>query len=217
MFSMDSFQSFYDPEIIAVPVGSRTFRVCVPSRIEDFIDPLDPLRAFPLWVKIWPAAYVLAELLAATASDAGQQMIEVGGGLGLVSVVAASAGHRISFSEADPNALQFARANALLNGLPQLPVLHLDWNSPSCAERFDVILGSELIYRRHDITPLLALFARLLAPGGHILLAGEDRQSTCEFLIRSATAYRVERVGTVRCPSLRSANAVQVLRLEPIG
>jgi 2-polyprenyl-3-methyl-5-hydroxy-6-metoxy-1,4-benzoquinol methylase len=214
MVSLESFRSTYNPDIVAVDVGGRTFDIFVPSRIDDFINPLNPLQAFPLWAKIWPAAHVLAGLLAKTAPERGRRMIEVGGGLGLVSVAAASAGHRITLSESDPVALEFARATALLNGLADLPVIRLDWNSDPGPERFDVIVGSELVYRREDIQPLVSLFSRLLADGGHILLAGERRRAMGEFLSRGAPLFAVDRIPAAPAPDACDGRDIQVLRLE---
>lgn len=184
MFSLADFRIRHDPETLEVPIHGRRYRIFTPRAIEHFIDPADPLKRFPLWVKLWPAAVVLAEWIAAQPADPGRRIIEIGAGLGLVSIVGADRGHRITLSEHDGHALEFARASALNNGCPELPVVRLDWNRPWCDEGFNLILGSELLYRPGDILPLKTLFGRLLKPGGTVVLAGETRATTPAFLAR---------------------------------
>lgn len=191
MFSLEDFRMRHDPETVEVPVHGRRYRIFTPRSILDFIDPADPLKGFPLWVKLWPAAPALAEWIAAQPVDAGRRMIEIGAGLGLVSIVGADRGHRITLSEHDGHALEFARASALNNGCLELPVVRLDWNQPWCGESFDLILGSELVYRPEDILPLNTLFGRLLKPGGTVVLAGETRATTAAFLRRIQNHFTI--------------------------
>lgn len=191
MSVLDAFRLKYDPETVEVSVRGRRYRLFVPRAIERFLDLGNPLKGFPLWVKLWPAAAVLAEWIAGQPADSRRSLIEIGAGLGLVSIVAAERGHRITLSEHDADALEFARASARLNGCPELPVCRLDWNRPGRRQGFDLILGSELVYRPADIAPLLSLFERLLNPGGAVVLAGEDRGTTAAFLGRVQTRFAV--------------------------
>jgi predicted nicotinamide N-methyase len=191
MSFLDAFRMEHDPETVEVPVGGRRYRLFTPRAIERFLDPENPLKGFPLWAKIWPAAMVLAEWIAGQPVDDRRSLIEIGAGLGLVSIVGADRGHRITLSEHDTHALEFARASARLNGCPDLPVIRLDWNRPWQAPGFDLILGSELVYRPEDIAPLLSLFGRLLRPGGTVVLAGETRGTTAAFLRQVQTRFAI--------------------------
>jgi 16S rRNA G1207 methylase RsmC len=107
--------------------------------------------------------------------------LEIGGGVGLVSIVAASCGHHITMTEFNPDALQFARANALINQCPGLNIRELDWNTPRLESRFSYIVASEVSYKEQDIKPLLALFNNFLAADGQVLLAGEMRKLSKDY------------------------------------
>ena len=126
-----SFDTDYDSEMTHVVINSRRYSIQVPSRIEPFVDPLDTMANFPLWAKIWPAAIILSEYVAHLKPDANRTMLELGGGLGLTSIVAASYGHRITLSEGNPDALRFARASAGLNPGGPFPIINFDWSQPS--------------------------------------------------------------------------------------
>jgi predicted nicotinamide N-methyase len=119
---------------------------------------------------------VLAGHLAEMPVAPAKKIIEIGAGVGLVSIVAASCGHDITLTESDPDALQFARANALVNGCPQLTILDLDWNRPQLKDTVDYIVASEVTYTKEDLQPLIGLFKRCLRSDGEVLIAGEMRR-----------------------------------------
>jgi predicted nicotinamide N-methyase len=214
MISQESFHAAYDAEPVEMVIAGRSYRIFTPRTIERFLHDAGTLNGFPLWARIWPASLVLAELVASTPADRRRQWIEIGGGLGQVSIVAAACGHRITFSEANPHALAFARASAELNGLPQLPVVPLDWGERSAPGPFDVVIGSEVVYRDADIAPLQRLFARLLKPGGEVILAGEVRRVSDGFLRRMEESFHVQ-VHRKRLCAGPHAVTVLVFRLQP--
>ncbi len=215
MFSLDQFLVQYDPETVEIPILGRRYRIFTPRAIEPFVDPVNLLKGFPLWVKLWPSALVLAEWIAAQPVDAGRSMIEIGAGLGLVGIVGADRGHRITLSEHDPHALEFARASALNNGCPGLAVVRLDWNRPWSGEAFDLILGSELVYRPTDILPLETLFGRLLKPGGAVVLAGEPRATTAAFLDRVQSRFSIRVIAEAPGRS-GSGKPIRIHELKPL-
>jgi len=214
MISQESFQAASDAEPVEMTIAGRPSRILTPRTIERFLHDAGTLNGFPLWARIWPASIVLAEVVASMPVDHCKEWIEIGGGLGQVSIVAAACGHRITFSEANPHALAFARASAELNGLPQLPVVPLDWGQRSVPGTFDVVIGSELVYRDADIIPLQHLFTRLLKPAGEVILAGEVRRVSDGFLRRMTEFFHVQ----VHRKHLRSgphSTTVLVFRLQP--
>ena len=91
-----------------------TFRI--PLDIDRFMDADDPMHNFPLWARIWKASWILADHLAGMPMEAAGSILEIGSGLGVASIVAASRGHRVTMTEYDEDALAFARANAAING-----------------------------------------------------------------------------------------------------
>ncbi len=181
MLSLESFYKRYETETTQLTVNGRNYRILLPKNLTAFIDPRDILHEFPLWAKIWPASWVLADYLAAIAPQPHHRLLEIGGGAGLVSIVAACSGHRMTMTEYNSDALLFARANAILNGCPQLPLVKLDWHHPGLKGRFDLIVGAEVAYKEEDIASLLKLFSAHVHPAGEVLLAAEMRRISRNF------------------------------------
>ena len=181
MFSLESFHDQYQTQITDLTVAGRKYRILLPRDLEQFINSDDILDNFPLWAKMWKASWILADFLTRKQVDPEQRLLEIGGGLGLVSIVGCTCGHRMTMTEYNPHALQFAQANAHLNDCAQLPIVRLDWNHPSLEGSFDTILASEVIYRPQDFASLLNLFQSYLAPCGEIILASEMRKTSREF------------------------------------
>ena len=181
MFSLESFHKEYETETTEVAIKDRKFQILLPGFLPRFIDTQDVFHEFPLWAKIWQASWVLADYLAGMPVEAQKQFLELGAGVGLVSIVAASLGHRITMSEHNYDALQFARANALINECPRLPIVDLDWNRPQSPGRFDYIVASEVTYKKEDCRPLVKLLKACLEPDGEVILAGEMRKSSMDF------------------------------------
>ncbi len=181
MFSLESFKQQYQTDTAEVVVADRRFHLFVPRSIERFIDPVDPLRNFPLWSKIWYASLVLADYLARLPVNPAKQFLEIGSGMGLVSIVATRKGHNMTLTECDPHALNFARANVMLNKCSKLKIKRLDWYAPDLEEMFDYIVGSEVLYKKEHFPLLLKFFKQYLKPDGKIILVGELRRTDLAF------------------------------------
>jgi len=181
MFSLESFYEQYPTETVEISVAGRKFQMLLPRDLETFINSEDVLDDFPLWAKLWKASWVLSDFLGQKKADPDERLLEIGAGLGLVSIAGFASGHRMTMTEYNPHALQFAQANAHLNNCAQLPVVRLDWNRPELNGPFDTILASEVVYRSQDFAPLLRLFQSYLAPAGEIILASEMRKTSGAF------------------------------------
>ena len=191
MFSLESFHKEYETTTNELVINGRRFQVLLPKDLTRFINTRDVFNEFPLWAKIWPASWVLAGYLAEMPVASAKKIIEIGAGTGLVSIVAASFGHTITLTESNPDALQFARANALVNGCPQLPIRELDWNRPQLKDRVDYIVASEVTYKKDDLQPLLSLFNRCLSLDGEVYLAGEMRKVSRDFYQQLETGFNI--------------------------
>jgi predicted nicotinamide N-methyase len=201
MLSLEAFQKAYETDISEVVIRGQRFRLFVPKTIDRFIDEDDVLQRFPLWSKIWEASLILADELANMTVHPGKTFLEIGSGLGLVGVVAASFGHNVTLSEYDPHALAFAWANAQLNGCLSVRVVSLDWNKPELNGVFDYIVGSEVIYHERDFDPLQAMFQKFLVPGGEVILCAEMRKTNMAFFAFMQEGYAIK----ARKKTLRAA------------
>ncbi len=184
MFSLTSFHEKYKTDLSDLTLQGRKFRFFVPKSLDAFVDTDDIFHEFPLWAKIWDASIVLADYLAAMPADQDRNLLEIGCGLGVAGIVAASFGHRVTLTEYNDDALAFVRANACENQTAERPIpdiRKLDWNTPEIVEPFDTIVGSEVIFKEEDYAPLSRLFKRCLKPSGEIILAERVRETSIGF------------------------------------
>jgi predicted nicotinamide N-methyase len=192
MDALAKFKATYDTETVDLAIGGRPLCFHVPRTLDPFIDHDDPLRNFPLWTKIWEASLLLASKMATRPVSSGETLIELGAGLGVAGLAAAAFGHQITITEYDPHALAFLEANRLENQCNAARVCRLDWHNPELKDRFDVILGSELIYKESDFRVLHTMFSSMLRPGGEVLLAGEIRQTNKAFFDRMQSDFHIQ-------------------------
>ncbi len=173
-----------------VVLKAATFIIDRPGDMEELLDLPSVQSAFnadsymPYWADIWPAARMLARAVLETDWQPDLTALEIGCGLGLAGLAALSKGLRVIFSDYDLTAVAFAERNAGLNGYTNYGAHPFDWRDPPDDLIVPMILGSDLTYEERNHDPLLAVFEKMLAPGGTILLTDQDRPATPAFIAR---------------------------------
>ncbi len=191
MFSLERFKQKYNVEETRYQVAGQSLSFFVPQKIDPFINTDDLFADFPLWSKIWEATAVLSFHLSTMTPDPGRRFLEIGAGMGVAGLVGAKLGHRMTITEYNSDAIEFARANAVLNDIDTVDIRRLDWNNPLIEGRFDYIIGSEVVFKEEDIPGLHHLFQRYLKPGGTIFLAEGMRKTTRAFVKQMETHYTI--------------------------
>lgn len=155
-------QQFSDPDQVAERLG---------------ISP----ASWSLFGVLWPAACVLAEKLSRIDLK-GRRVLEVGCGLGLASLVAHARGADVTASDIHPLADSFLRANATLNHLTPIPFHRGDWHivDPGLG-RFDLIVGSDLLYDRGLPGALSDHIERHSCGSAEVILVDPDRGLQARF------------------------------------
>lgn len=148
----------------------------------------------PYWVELWPAAVLLARFIEERAAEVrGRVCLDAGCGLGLSALVAASCGARVLAFDYEPEALAYARHNAVLNGLPEGggPLWAvMDWRAPAVAPgRADLLFGADILYERRFFEPVAALLDFALAPHGRAWIADPERS------VSAGAWERLEKLG----------------------
>ena len=126
----------------------------------------------------------------------GASLLDLGCGMGLSGTAAAAAGGRVLFADLEPPALLFARLNSLPYGR-RVRTRRVDWRTDRLGERFDRILGADILYERKQWDFLEPFWRAHLAPHGSVLL-GEPGRKTGEMFVewiaeRGVGAERVSR------------------------
>jgi predicted nicotinamide N-methyase len=137
--------------------------------------PADELH-LPYWAELWDSAPALAHFLADHPHylHGPPSVLDLGCGMGLSGTVAAALGARVLFADLEPPALLFAA----LNSLPwrhRTRTRRVNWQTHDLEERFDLILGADILYERAQWHYLEPFFRRHLAPRGHVLLGEPGR------------------------------------------
>jgi len=171
-----------DIQHITVEIGTLSLEIELPRDIDQVINYYAEHHAesadlIPYYAELWPSAVALAQyLLKLPQQLSGKSVIELGCGLGLPSLVAASRGAQVVATDFHPHNEQFIRRNIQLNNLTAVTYRTLDWKEPPCNLHGDLILGSDLLYEARNIQPLVKCAAALCATQGSIILADPGRE-----------------------------------------
>lgn len=178
----------FDTTVSDVYVDGRTFSILRPRNSDDLIREEDFVKdeRLPYWADIWPSSTILASHLVSLAESSrdrtGKRALELGCGVGLVTIAAMTAGYDVTATDYYTDALAFTRANAWRNLGKSPAVRMIDWRSfPRDARGYDLILASDVLYEREYALILPGIFKDALAPGGMVILADPGRIGAPEF------------------------------------
>ena len=133
----------------------------------------------PYWAELWDSAFGIALFLAQTKTENPPprlNVLDLGCGMGLAGTVAAALGAKVLFADLEQPALLFAA----LNSLPwrqRVRTRRLNWRTDRLAERFDLIIGADILYERAQWEYLEPFWRAHLSPGGTVLLGEPGRQT----------------------------------------
>jgi predicted nicotinamide N-methyase len=149
---------------------------------------------WPIFGLIWPSGQQLAMRMATHALVSDQRILEIGCGLGLASLIAHRRGADVTASDCHPLAATFLRENEKLNELAPMPYCHGFWSSAEMGGnapiaqselrvegRFDLIIGSDVLYERDDSGALPWFIAQHANPGAQIWIVDPDRANRAAF------------------------------------
>jgi predicted nicotinamide N-methyase len=153
----------------------------------------EPLH-LPYWAELWESANGIGQYLVQEyATLKAVNVLDLGCGQGLAGCAAAALGAKVLFADLEAPALLFAR----LNSLPFAKAVRtrrLNWQTDRLDERFELILGADILYERKQWEHLEPFWRAHLAPGGKVLLGEPGRQTGDLFIDWIAVrGWRMER------------------------
>ncbi len=161
-----------------------------------FFDPLGQAQdlgissaTWPLFGLLWPSGAHLAARIALRPVNLNEHILEVGCGLALSSIVAHRRGADVTASDCHPLAGNFLQRNLDLNGLLPMPYVHGPWGAAPVVNRstigtprrYDLILGSDVLYERDSRGDLASYIAQHAAPVAQVWIADPDRSNRPAF------------------------------------
>jgi predicted nicotinamide N-methyase len=178
----------------------------LPQAADELIDEAEYAddERLPYWAELWPSGRALARYLLENGRAkvlengsakvrecesakvdggwAGVRVLELGCGVALPSLALRGRGAEVLATDWYRDALRFARANAVRNGLAPLLTDVLDWRHPPEDWAYDLVIAADVLYERRNVPILAELLPRVTAPGGTVLIADPGRIYAPDFL-----------------------------------
>jgi predicted nicotinamide N-methyase len=168
-------------ELSGLPIAFT--RIADPNRVLDVVarqESNGQAVALPYWAQLWESALAVAGWLVDARLEL-TRVLDLGCGMGLAGAAAARLGHRVLFADVEPLALLFARLNSLADA-DRVRARRVDWRKDRLEERFDLILGADILYEREQWPFLDAFWREHLEDCGRVILGEPGRQTGDEFI-----------------------------------
>jgi predicted nicotinamide N-methyase len=160
---------------------------------------------WPMFGLVWPSGARLAAHMALHPVSAGERILELGCGLALPSLVSHRRGADVTASDCHPLAASFLQFNLGLNQLRPMKYLHGHWSQPGSLlqangapaidrvrGRYDLIIGSDLLYDQDGSVALAGFIGRHATPLAQVWIVDPDRGNRPAFNRHmSALGYEV--------------------------
>ncbi len=192
-----------------------------PKSVDDLIseDDFTIDERIPYWADCWPSSRVLAQHVARLDGQR-RTALELGCGIGLVSLAAARAGFRVLASDYYGDALEFTEANAQRHGLIRLDTRLIDWRKlPVDLGTFDLVVASDVLYEPPQAGLIASALAATLSPVGLGLLSDPGRRTADSFGMEcekwGLAAHCVDRVPAVDSGVPLTVSVFEIRRYQP--
>lgn len=165
-----------------IDLGNKEISFYLAGNAEEILMKDIEAEETPLWVELWPAAIGLARWLWDGPELKGKKVLELGCGLGLSGLVAGLKSGEVTQTDYIKEALEIAKDSAVLNGLNNITQAIADWRDFQIEERFDLIIGSDIIYHPNLHHYLMNIFENNLQLQGSIIVSDPGRKDGQNFV-----------------------------------
>ena len=149
-------QEFHDPEGVADKLGISS-------------------AAWPIFGIVWPSSLVLAHHIFNYDTDS-KRVLEIGCGTALSSLLLNKRKEDITATDYHPEVEHFLNRNTTLNGDNLIPFERTDWaDSNDSLGRFDLIIGSDLLYEDAHIELLAGFIKKHANPACEVIIVDPGR------------------------------------------
>lgn len=169
---------------VDVDVAGESLSILKPRNSDELISEADYVRdeRLPYWADVWPSSLILARRMA-NGAGSGRSVLELGCGLGIVSITAMRSGFQVLASDYYDDALRFTRANAWRNLRREPAVRMIDWRAlPADLGTYDLIIAADVLYEMTYAELVADALAAALAPRGMAIIADPGRVAVDDFV-----------------------------------
>ena len=135
----------------------------------------------PYWAELWESALGVGEWLHRNVHQAqNRSVLDLGCGMGFAGMIAASLGAQVTFADIEPDSLLFAELNSF-QWRDRIDLRRIDWETDRLAQKFDLIIGADVLYDRVQWDHVEPFWLQHLSPGGTVLLGEPSRPAGASF------------------------------------
>jgi predicted nicotinamide N-methyase len=165
-----------------IEIGNTDIHLCTLRDNQQFSDPngvADALgissASWPLFGIVWPSSIVLANYMLDYATK-GKRILEIGCGIALSSLLLNERDDDITATDYHPEVKHFLERNTNLNNGHTIAFERVDWaNDKSTLGRFDIIIGSDLLYEDQHVHLLADFIQNHANPDCKVILVDPGR------------------------------------------
>lgn len=174
---LEKIERDYRLKTVQLQLENRILELVKVANMDELLDRITEVDELPFWAEIWPAAIGLAIFIFQNReSFTGKRILELGAGAGLAGIAAKLAGADVTQSDFIGAALSFIRVNCLRNQVPVGNLLLADWRDfPEVAAKYDLVIGSDILYEKTLHSDLVKVFHQVLKSGGSVYLSDPGR------------------------------------------
>ena len=142
---------------------------------------------WPIFGVVWPSSIVLAHFML-DYDFSNKRILEIGCGIGLVSLLLNSKHADISATDIHPEAESFLSENTLLNHGKIIPFERANWRDLETELGvFDLIIGSDLLYEKDNINFLAEFIDHHTMKDSQVIIVDPGRGNHAAFSKRMVT------------------------------
>jgi len=170
-----------------VAVGTREWSIAYSSAVVSHAEESQYLAEksdwMPYGMALWPAALALAHEIAVRPEEfRAKRVLELGAGTGLPGIVAASLGAKVVQTDRQELALHICKKNGEANGAMGIEYRLADWREWNDTDKYDWIIGADILYAETLHEHLKRIFETNLVPGGRVLIGDPFRAESLRLL-----------------------------------
>lgn len=170
----------------------------------------------PNWGDLWPSARAMASYFGHQVRMRSVDAVEVNCGLGVAGLGAAAKGGRVTLLDSNPEAIRFARYNALQNGFTHIHTREFDWKHDVLEGQVGSLIFADVLHDAANFERVFKMLRDNLSPGRTAFLAEPGRPIATVFFDELRTLDYHIRLDIERVPDPFDENyyLVHVLRIK---